>query len=759
MRLGAMLNRTRIVTRLFLAFSLILLATLFLGIMGARSIARLAELTADIFQHPFTVSIAIREIRSELLVAQRIMTQLVNSAGPAEVDLLERKLIDQKSVVDRHMAVVRDRFLGDKATVDRIDRALAEWRAARDKTVGLARSGRRAQAIALNEGRDALLAGAVMRHVGEVSDFATRKAAQFKQAAEREGDVAVRMISIVLVLMMAAAIAVALLIIRSIRRSLRHAAVEVQKVIDASAERARVVEAISAGDLSREMAASQPLKVDLERMPDDEMGALLKAAVRLSEVQCTVDEAFGKMTRSLRQARDTDRDSQEQLRRSNQVLAQRARILEQQREDIRAKNREIEIAHENLRHKAAKLERASTYKSQFLANMSHELRTPLNSLMILAGILAENGNGRLSRKQVEYASTIRAAGQDLLAIINDILDLSRIESGKMQLHFADIAVADLCDALQALFQPQADQKGLAFQVETDAGVPAVFAGDENRIHQVLKNLLSNAVKFTEKGKVTLRVATPALWENPLPVPAMAFVVSDTGIGVSPAKQLLIFDAFQQADGSISREYGGTGLGLTISLQLARAMRGDIRMSSREGEGSVFTLYLPLVPTGATAGEAPPAFAPALPAPGTPTPPAAGQTGSPCYGGRAPDDAGKVLLVDDDRRNMFSLSSALAEKNMTIIEAENGREALARLGEHPDVDIVLMDIMMPEMDGYTAMREIRRDTRLAHVPIIAMTAKALKGDYEKCIAAGASDYIAKPIEVEKLVSMIRAWQRA
>ena len=258
------------------------------------------------------------------------------------------------------------------------------------------------------------------------------------------------------------------------------------------------------------------------------------------------------------------------------------------------------------RQKAVELERVSTYKSEFLANMSHELRTPLNSLMILSSLLMQNKEGNLTEKQVEFATTMNAAGSDLLDLINDILDLSKVEAGQMQFHSADIAVQDLCGSLRSLFEPQAEQKGLAFSARTEGNVPGAFRGDEQRVHQILKNLIANAIKFTDRGSVDLRVFTPSDRENPLPVEAIAFAISDTGIGIAPEKQDAVFQAFQQADGSISRRYGGTGLGLSISQQLAQRMNGDLRLASTVGSGSVFTLYLPVGATAEATSEKHPA---------------------------------------------------------------------------------------------------------------------------------------------------------
>ena len=1208
-----MLNRTKIVTRLSFGFTLMLLGALVLGFLGARSVALLSGISTDFFRHPFAVTTAILEVKADVLATWKIKSTLASNTSPAETGQLQKRLSATTARIDKNMAMVHERYLGNSADLAQIDKALADWQAARDEAPAL--SARRAGAAAPSDGRDAMLLDAVLKAVDKVAEFSTTKAAEFEQAAVSERNQAMRVIALMLTLIVSGGAAMAFLITRSVRQSLEVVVAAVRSLIADSTDKVFVAEAVGAGDLSREIVISEPLQIDLDSLPKDELGILMKTVSHLSEVQCALDEAFLQMTKSLRAAHETvqDRDwlktgrnelnflireeqstveiadkvlgflvtylkagvgalylfderavklaltatyamtkdvklgehfrlgegvigqaareqkiifltdvppgylpigsalgesvpkvvvavpllhgnrlvgvieigtfrefsdnelkflelareaiaiaidanlahqrtaelleqteqqaeelrvQQEELQQSNEELEERAQMLEQQRENIRLKNQEIEAASQVLQEKVAELERVSTYKSEFLANMSHELRTPLNSLMILSSLLKQNKDSNLSDKQVEFAATINSAGTDLLNLINDILDLSKVEAGQMQFNFAALAVPDLCDSVRATFAPLAEQKGLAFRVEADAGVPAMFHGDEQRVHQIIKNLLSNALKFTEKGEVSLRIATPSAQENPLPVPALAFIVSDTGIGISAAKQQLVFEAFKQADGSISRKYGGTGLGLSISLQLAHKMHGDIRMRSEEGKGSVFTLYLPV---SATAGQgeaaapttaytasplrpqiqAPPStsgteseerlsfpapvpddrtqlavgdkciliieddlsfakilqgmvkergfdalvasdgesgiamakrFLPsaivldvmlphidgwgvmrslkdnpltrhipvhfitcledrqkamAMGAIGFATKPvsmkqlnevfqsiegslaksvrkllivednqdeansmvalleeslvdiAVAVTGKEAIGllaaqpfdcmvldlglsdmsgfdlleyiqnmegarripviihsgrdlthederklrryaesiiikgAKSPErllnevtlflhlvesnlhpnkqrmirtaidkeamlEGRKVLLVDDDMRNIFSLTSVLAEKNMVVIEAENGKEAIARLDEHHDIGIILMDIMMPEMDGYTAMREIRKNPRLVNIPIIAMTAKALRGDQEKCIAAGASDYISKPIEVDKLLSLIRVW---
>ncbi len=1202
------MNQTKISTRLLFGFLLKLTGIVIVAGIGLYSVNHLAELTTDIYEHPFTLTDTIIEVRADVLQAQVVMGDIEHAAkDPAEVERLRRKLQEIRTAVDKNMGSLHKLYRGPQSDMDDIDEALAEWRTARDEGVRLVQAGRLTEAVAWDDTRVDPLAEIALKRIEVVRDFASAKAVELKQKAEEDARFAVRLVSAAFVVVLLGGIALTVWITRSVRRSLEQAASAVKKLIEGSGDKVRVAEAIAAGDLSQEPVLSAPLNVDLNRLPDDEIGVLIKSASHLSEVQRTLEKAFQKMTLSLRLDRETvqamdwlksgqnelnelmrgeqdvaemagkvlaylaeylkagvgalylfdeerkelylsaafayaPRDEtrerfrlgegligqaareqkiirlsdvppdylpigsalggltpkvisivplmhgkhlvgaiemasfrefsaieleflelaregiaigldvamarhvtaelleetqqqteelrmqQEELQQSNEELEERAQMLEQQREKIRISSEQAEAANEKLRQQAEELSRVSNYKSEFLANMSHELRTPLNSLLILSNLLAQNKDGNLTDKQVDFATTIHSAGKDLLDLISDILDLSKVEAGQMQLNFSELPVGGLCDSLHSLFVPVAKQKKLDLHVRIEDGAPYAFQGDEQRVQQILKNLVSNALKFTAQGEVNVRVFTPAERENLLPVPAIAFAVSDTGIGIPASKQQLIFQAFQQADGSISRKYGGTGLGLSISLQLARAMQGDIRMNSVEGEGSIFTLYLPLEWAGeqrqveygynavkaaadiplpvqreesvfslaplpddrgqladgdksilvieddldfagilqemirkrgfsvlvAENGESGVALADryvpsaivldvmlphidgwhvmrnlkdnprtrhipvhfitcmedrqkalSMGAIGFVTKPvsteqlntvfqtiegslaksvkqllivedeaaeakslvalleedgveitvassgdeAIGLLSSGAFdcmvldlglpdmsglhlleriaamenarripviihsgrelrhederqlrrhtesiiikGAKSPErllnevalflhlmesrlhpdkqrmirtaidkeamlEGRKVLLVDDDMRNVFSLSSILAEKNMQVIEAENGVEALARLEEHPDVAVVLMDIMMPEMDGYTAMRAIRKDPRFVTMPIIAMTAKALKGDHEKCIEAGASDYIAKPIEMEKLFSLIRVW---
>jgi signal transduction histidine kinase/CheY-like chemotaxis protein len=715
---------------------------------------------------------------------------------------------------------------------------------------------------------------------------------------------------------------------------------------------------------------------------------------------------------------------QEELHATNEELQEKAQLLENEKKQVENKNIEIDMARRAIEEKAEQLALTSKYKSEFLANMSHELRTPLNSLLILSKLLADNPQGNLNEKQIDFARTINSAGTDLLSLINDILDLSKIESGTVSIEVGDMPLSNLRQHMERTFRQIAADKSLVFNIDFDAKLPASVRTDEKRLQQIVLNLLSNAFKFTAEGSVTLNVRMAREgWSTNHPVlkatkQAMAISVTDTGIGIPEDKQKLIFEAFQQADGTTSRKYGGTGLGLSISREIARLLGGELQVQSKPGEGSTFTLYVPLdavpavevaprgtparfVNSGAeigtvlagpieitddresiragdrvvliveddvtfasilldlareaglkgvvsTAGAGTLAMARKLHPdaitldlglsdidgwvlldllkhdPQTRHLPihvisgasetasvvemgAFGVTGKPAdrdelasvfgklaahvnrterrvlvidgessqraslvaaisdrqtvvemapsvakaidsfdlrsfdaivlalghssktigrtvaaledcsgiggvpiiaYGtdGDAVDEAAarlavtrtvcaahdpdqletqlksvlrrvkgqtvgietnslrgapelagaKVLIVDDDIRNIYSLTSVLESFDVEVVHAERGREGIAILESTPDVDAALIDIMMPEMDGYETMREIRKRGALDGLPLIAVTAKAMKGDRQKCLDAGASDYIAKPVDIELLLALLRVW---
>ncbi len=527
------------------------------------------------------------------------------------------------------------------------------------------------------------------------------------------------------------------------------------------------------------------------------IGVTINTIMANSRTESLLSESQ-RLATQLQERTDELQHQQTELRNSNAELEDKAALMAKQNRAIEVQNFQIEQARRTLEERAQQLATSSRYKSEFLANMSHELRTPLNSLLVLAKLLAENPDSNLSSKQVEFAMTIHDAGSDLLRLINDILDLSKVEAGKMDVHPAEIPLDGLVEYLDATFRPMAAEKGLTFEVDTAASLPGMIYSDEQRLQQVLRNLLSNAVKFTAQGGVRLRVApaedvtfTGPLRDEP---DVIAFSVSDTGIGISEEKQHLIFEAFQQADGTTSRRYGGTGLGLSISKDIARLLGGQIKATSRLGHGSTFTLYLParsmrpgsdtgprriLEPGGpngingaddypaapenwngtsrngtsrsavsrmagpsraaARAGHGAAAAGPAFAAAPDPK--------DPLYGA-------KILIVDDDVRNVFALTSVFERCGAEVLYAENGREGIEALERNEDVRLVLMDIMMPELDGYATTEAIRNMPQFADLPIITVTAKAMKGDREKAIASGATDYITKPVDTGHLLAVMR-----
>ncbi|MFL5425589.1 MAG: HAMP domain-containing protein [Myxococcales bacterium] len=424
-------------------------------------------------------------------------------------------------------------------------------------------------------------------------------------------------------------------------------------------------------------------------------------------------------------------------------------------EELQVSNAELAQRTSDLEDKAQQLAQVSRYKTEFLANMSHELRTPLNSMLILARLLADNVRGNLDAEQIEYASTILSSGQDLLGLINQILDLSKIEAGRVQVDLRPVELESITAAIDRMFRPTL-APGIEFSISLSPEIPSSVLTDAQRLQQILKNLLSNAFKFTPHGRVELRVAVEHGGERFQFAPlrsspqVVAFAVSDTGIGIPAEKHELIFEAFQQADTSTSRTFGGTGLGLTISRELARLLGGEIRLRSKPGEGSTFTLYLPLLL---------PAEPPVV-TPPPPSPPAEPRVlAGPLPEGppKTPELRGrKVLLVDDDIHNLYAVTSLLERYGVKVLAARGALECFELLDANADVEVVLMDVMMPEIDGLEATRRIRERPGYGSLPIIALTAKALSGDKDRCLEAGCSEFAAKPVAAETLVALLSKW---
>ncbi len=657
-----------------------------------------------------------------------------------------------------------------------------------------------------------------------------------------------------------------------------------------------------------------PVQTDFLEQLTETLGVNFNTIIANARTDALLEESQ-RLTSEL-QARSEELQSQQvELQRSNAELEEKAALLAAQNRDIETKNAEIEQARQEIEERARQLALASKYKSQFLANMSHELRTPLNSLLILARLLAQNPGRNLTAKQVEYANVIHSAGSDLLQLINDILDLSKVEAGRMDIHAERFPLSALLEDIQATFQPLTAEKGLDFSVEADTEAPAELVTDRQRLRQVLGNLLANAVKFTERGHVLLRVARAGQQADG---DMLEFSVADSGIGIAPDNLTTIFGAFQQGDGTLSRRYGGTGLGLSIAREVGALLGGEITAQSELGLGSTFTLYLPCELPGGMADTADPGsnglglgyngeahagataalqLQPAVPddtasggrrllvlegargglltllahsavsdLTGIHGPVHVGTAVSPEQGIEAlnaaphqcvvldlgledasafaflerlkedpdlrdvpvlahtrdkidsaqarlarlrfgahplellpsldelreritlhlsaaqPDQvpaliserpgevaraAGqaegheallgrRVLVIDDDPRNVFAITSTLELHGMTVTQAANGRQGIEALLSAEDTDLILMDVMMPELDGYATMHQIRQMPAFAALPIIAVTARAMPGDREKSIAAGASDYVTKPVDTDELLACMERW---
>ena len=452
---------------------------------------------------------------------------------------------------------------------------------------------------------------------------------------------------------------------------------------------------------------------------------------------------------------------QKELQQTNEQLAQKAQQLAEQNVEVERKNQEIEQARRALEEKAKELALTSKYKSEFLANMSHELRTPLNSILVLGQQLSDNPDGNLTPKQVEFSRTIHGAGTDLLNLITDILDLSKIESGTVSVEAEEVFFAGLLDTVERPFRHEAESRRLAFQVNIDSHLPRSLVTDSKRLHQVLKNLLSNAFKFTEQGAVGLSVsmATDG-WSPDHPIlgkstPVIAFEVRDTGVGIPVDKQRIIFEAFQQADASTSRKYGGTGLGLAISRELASLLGGEIQLRSAPGQGSTFTLFLPHIYKGPSASSSHASTGverrSTMPSSTMPTAVSVERPVERIADDRndlQPDDA-ILLIVEDDPHYARVLRDLSRDKGFKVLVATGGAEALALAKEfHPTA--VSLDVFLPDMLGWTVLNHLKQDAATRHIPVQMLT---LDEDRHHGLARGAFAFVTKPTTTEGLDSAL------
>ncbi|WP_193196896.1 response regulator [Nostoc sp. MG11] len=523
---------------------------------------------------------------------------------------------------------------------------------------------------------------------------------------------------------------------------------------------------------------------------------LLQESVTLTqELQTQQEELQQSNQRLEEQAQDLEesrfllKQSNEELQQLNEELEEKAELLEVQNREVARKNQEVEQSRKSLEDKAEQLALSSKYKSEFLANMSHELRTPLNSLLILARLLSDNSGGNLSDKQVEYSRTIYSAGTDLLELINDILDLAKIESGTLSVEISRIHLTDLQSSLEQTFRQVAQHKGLSFAIELDDNLPEAISNDPKRLQQVLKNLLSNALKFTEQGGVKLQISMAAeaaqLDGSRHSSPMITFAVSDTGIGIPIEKQKIIFEAFQQADGTTSRKFGGTGLGLSISRELAQLLGGRIELVSQPGEGSTFTLYLPqtysesgeratqeqwkreevlsLLPPKSKIQEAKPQTSVHQPTISEISNTASLSSDSslsvkqlPNLPNEVADDRDTIqsgdrilLVIEDDDKFARILLEMAREQGFKVLVALNSKQGLM-LAQQFKPDAITLDIHMPEMDGWSLLDRLKRDPDTRHIPV-----HILSGDdrQQRGLQLGAITYLQKPVSPEDLTQIL------
>lgn len=481
------------------------------------------------------------------------------------------------------------------------------------------------------------------------------------------------------------------------------------------------------------------------------------------------NDALEKQTLSLAKSEESLKEQRTELQATNEALQLKTAELERQKTEIEHKNIELDSARKGIEKQAEELRAASKYKSEFLANMSHELRTPLNSLLILAQNLSENKDGNLSAKQVEHAKVIHSSGNDLLQLINDILDLSKVEAGQMTIHPEPILLQDFKDRIYSLMAPQAEAKGLAFIVNIKSGLPSEIICDPHRLEQIVKNLLSNAVKFTAKGSVVVDITRcesgKDLSQSGIsPSECIAISVADSGIGIPEEKQSLIFDAFKQADGSTSRNFGGTGLGLSISRELARLLGGELALKSKEGEGSTFTVYLPEKGDFTYASEAksfslkksskgvnssPPFRSSAYDSPRQEEsliPPGFEELKDDRFD--LSQDSKSILIIEDDPAFASILLDLCRERGLKCILTPLGQKGLELVERYNPMGI-LLDLHLPDIDGLAVLNQLKEDVDHRHIPVHILSADEESLD---AYAMGAIGFLSKPLKKEDLLGV-------
>jgi tubulin-specific chaperone A len=497
----------------------------------------------------------------------------------------------------------------------------------------------------------------------------------------------------------------------------------------------------------------------LLKKTQQQAGALQK---QQEELRAT-NEELEEQTTALKASEERLQTQQEELKVTNEELAEQAQLLEEQKEEITKKNADLEGAGQIIEEKMADLKLTSQFKSEFLANMSHELRTPLNSILLLAKLLSENKEKHLTAKQVEFSETIYSSGADLLKLINEVLDLSKVESGKLGLEINRVNIEQFTEKMRRTYETLAKEKGLELNIRVSSGLPLDFQTDSLRLEQIIKNLLSNAIKFTSKGSVTLSVTCPDngvdLSQSGLDSDsAIAFSVIDTGIGIPSSKQKVIFEAFQQADGTTNRKYGGTGLGLSISRHLSTHLQGEVQIKSKEGHGSTFTLYLP-----------PAVHDKDVRMDKKERPQSIKETSAPLSAGmienfntldhesgqgveRIRDDRHKlspaeksILIIEDDPGFARILRDLAQEKAFNVLVAGDGETGL-HFADYYHPSAIILDIRLPGIDGWNVMARLKDNPRTRHIPVHFISAGGGSSEAKKM---GAVGFLSKPVSMNNI----------
>lgn len=939
-----MLKNSKIFFKLLGSFMIIILMACMFGIVAIKTIASMSGITSQLYRHPFTVATEVLKANADIMAIDRSMKDVVLAEDEDSLQQAIDLVNSYENSVYQSFDLVKERFLGDSAQLERVLETIRSWRPIRQEVINLVGTDRRQEALAITHGKGLLHLQKIIEEMNDLVQFAEGKALNFMQKGLNKGRSATQLMSVFLLIVFAAAALIAFLATFGITSPLGRI-IHQMRLIARGESGNQLVEtdrkdelgelALAAQSFDRAVQDIQQLNSDLQQQhwvrssiaelvkkvqlartseelfdavisfivrtlnggygvfyyydaDNDHLrllgtfavedrchvrqilslgegligqSALERNAISLTEVpadymqinsglgsaqptqlnilpvvfkeqllgvievglfedlnaqqrkfleqlmpvlalnlanfmgnQKTIEllnktmlqaEELQVSEEELRKAAEELKSTNKELRQNSELLNAQSQELQASEEELRVINEELSIKNQLLDHqkqelelasaeaekKAEELSRTNQYKTEFLANMSHELRTPLNSLLILSRSMANNENGDLSTEYVESAQIIYESASELLRLINDILDLSKVEAGKIEVIPEPCSTSDLADSLYRQFAHMAARKEVGFEIVVDKRVPVEFLTDQNKLRQILVNLLSNAIKFTGKGMVTLTILafngneSEQAGEDQA-ISDLVFKVKDTGLGIPPAQIQIIFEEFKQVNGSASQAYGGTGLGLAIASGMARLLGGKISVSSKEGQGSEFTLMLPLraVEDHISRKSVPLLNKSAIAN--------AGYEGNDDNEGGEPRDAQKssvpdtteaanfrdktVLVVDDDMRHIFALSKTLRTRGLSILMAKDGEHALKQIAHNSQVDLIIMDIMMPGLDGYDTMRLIREKAQYANTPIIAVTARAMPGDREKSLAAGANDYLAKPVIIEDLIKKIRYW---